>query len=331
MLPTSRLTEPAALRTYHYFESADLDDTRERIAQVLQPHQLRAGASLPGRRAHMTHVRLDGMAFGTLAYSGAMAVEAGDLRDFYLIDLSLSGYADISVGSRRVRVARSQGCLCGPSTRFAGMFSSDCEQLLLRVEKGTMLAHAGYDTLVFDPVLDLSRPALAPWLAQLTLLLSSPDLVALARRERRVAVEVERLIVTLLLAGQPHSGQSYTRDTQLLPRTVRRAEEYIRENACGAIRLADIAQAARVPVRTLLSSFQRFRDATPMQYVREVRMASARERLLDAAPCERVADIALECGFINLGRFASAYKAKYGETPSDTLKYGRRRGGGLPA
>jgi AraC-like DNA-binding protein len=320
MLSASLQIEPAVLRTYRYFESSDVDDTRQRIAAVLQPHKLMPGPAQRGRSAYMNHARFENLSFGSLAYAGTMGVDAGELEDYYLVIFSLSGYADVSVGTRRTMIGRSQGIIVGPSTRFGGTFSRDCEQFFVRIEKSALLLHAGYEHLQMEPTIDLSRAELAPWLAQLRMLCSSPELVALAQRDRRVAVEVERLLVTLLLAGQPHHSQERAQSSLLLPRTVRRAEAYIAEHSCDALRLADIAEAAAVPVRTLLDSFRRFRNVSPMQLVREARLERSRTMLLHAGENDRVTDIALSCGFVNLGRFASAYKEKFGETPSQTLR-----------
>lgn len=326
MLPASLQIEPTALRKYRYFESTDVDDTRQRIASVLQPHRLMPGPSLPGQSAYMNYARLDNLAFGSLGYAGAMSVEAGELGDYYLVILTLSGYADVSVGSRRLIAGQSQGVVVGPSTRFGGTFSGDCEQFFVRVDKQAMLMHSGFDHLQMEPAIDLSRPELAPWLAQLRLLTASPETVALAQRDRRIAVEIERLLVMLLLAGQPHHSQERAQSSVLLPRTVRRAEAYIDEHACESLTLSDIADAAGVPVRTLLSSFRRFREVSPMQLVRDARIQRSREMLMRAVDTDRVADIALSCGFVNLGRFASVYREKFGEAPSDTLRNARQRG-----
>lgn len=325
MLPAALQIEPTALRKYRYFESSDIDDTRQRIARVLQPHRLMPGITQPGHSAYMNYVRLENLAFGSLGYAGAMGVEAGELEDYYLVILSLSGYADVSVGGRRTIIGQSQGIVVGPSTRFGGTFSGDCEQFFVRVDKQAILAHSGFEHLQMEPIVDLSRSELAPWLAQLRMLTSSPETVALAQRDRRVAVEVERLLVMLLLAGQPHHSQERTPSSLLLPRTVRRAEAFITEHACDPLTLSDIAEAAGVPVRTLLHSFRRFRDVSPMQLVREARIERSREMLLSASESARVADIALICGFVNLGRFAGAYREKFGEMPSDTLRAVRQR------
>jgi AraC-like DNA-binding protein len=325
MQPASLLIEPVSLRRYRYFESDDVDDTRQRIATVLQPHRLMPGVARSGQSAHMNYVRIDGLAFGTIGYGGAMGVDAGEIEDYYLAILSLSGYADVSVAGRRMIVGPTQGVLVGPSTRFCGTFSGDCEQFFVRIDKRTVLAHTGYDQLQIEPTLDLTRPELAPWLAQLRMLAASPETIALAQRDARVAAGLERLIVTLLLAGQPHRLLSSPAATAVVPRTVKRAQAFIAEHACEPITLADIAAAAGVPVRTLLDGFQRFSHASPMQLVRESRLECARERLLAARETERVADIALGCGFANFGRFALAYREKFGESPSDTLRQVRQR------
>jgi transcriptional regulator GlxA family with amidase domain len=54
--------------------------------------------------------------------------------------------------------------------------------------------------------------------------------------------------------------------------------------------------------------------------VREVRMDQSRELLMQAGENDRVADIALSCGFVNLGRYAKVYREKFGEAPSETLR-----------
>ncbi|AME28402.1 MULTISPECIES: AraC family transcriptional regulator [Burkholderiaceae] len=326
MLPLPLQIETKALRKYRYFESNDIEDTRQRIATVLQPHRLIPGSSLAGQMAYMNHVRLDNVSFGSLGYAGAMGVEAGEIEDYFLVILSLRGYADVSVGGRRAMVSQSQGVIVGPQTSFGGTFSSDCEQFFVRIEKQAIFDHAGYGRLHLEPTLNLSRTELAPWLAQISMLIGSPETVALAQRDRRVAIEVERLLVTLLLAGQPHRSQENVRSSVLLPRTVRRAESYIAEHATESLKLLDIAEAAGVPVRTLLHSFRQFRGVSPMHLVREARMETAREMLQSARETDRVADIALICGFVNLGRFASVYREKFGESPSETLRNVRQRG-----
>ena len=320
MQPATCPIESSDLRRYRLFESTDVDDTQMRIASVLQPHRLKPGPSRPGRTAYMNCARIERISFGSIGYAGSMTVDAGEIADYYLVILGLRGYGDVSVGSQRMIVGQSQGIVISPRTPFAGTFSDDCEQYFLRVSGDAVRAHSGYEHLRIEAAMDMSRRELAPLLMQLRALAASPETVELAQQNRRVAAELERLIVTLLLAGQPHHSQSRANECASVPKSVRRAEAFIAEHALEPLHVSDIAAAAGVPVRTLLHNFKSFRDTTPMQRVREVRMDQSRELLMQAGENDRVADIALSCGFVNLGRYAKVYREKFGEAPSETLR-----------
>jgi transcriptional regulator GlxA family with amidase domain len=128
-----------------------------------------------------------------------------------------------------------------------------------------------------------------------------------------------------LLQGQAWVQSQETIVSKRAPRNglasacVRRAEEYIEAHAEQPLRLGEIAQAAGVPVRTLLDAFSRFREVSPMQHLRDVRLERVRNRLLAAGPGTRVTSVALDCGFVHLGRFSSLYQERFGESPSQTL------------
>lgn len=104
---------------------------------------------------------------------------------------------------------------------------------------------------------------------------------------------------------------------------VRRAEEYMRANAKRPIGMKQVAEAAGVSVRTLQYGFKRHRDVSPHAALHRFRLEGARGDIL-AKPAGRIADIALAWGFTHLGRFASQYKAAFGELPSHTLGRSRR-------
>lgn len=316
--------EPAALRLNRYFESRDVDDTRERISAVLQPHQLEPTGRVRRIRSHMDCIRFGGTVIGALDFGDEMDVVVDEMEGYYLFVYSLRGHADVQAMGECVSIGQSRGAVCIPGERFAGRFSSDCEQFFLRVDRATLTAHTGVDLMRFDPRLDLGRPELAPWLHQFRLLAGQPELIDLAHRDDRIAIELERLLISLLLAGQPHRPADRADPVGIAPVVVRRAEAWIEAHACEPIRLADIAAAVGVPVRTLLDGFHRFRGIGPMRSVRERRLDEARRRLLTGEP--RVADVALDCGFAHLGRFSRTYRDRFGENPSDTL---RRGGGGL--
>ncbi|MFZ6992357.1 helix-turn-helix domain-containing protein [Curtobacterium sp. RRHDQ66] len=81
----------------------------------------------------------------------------------------------------------------------------------------------------------------------------------------------------------------------------------------------EIAAAAGLRSRGLQGAFQRVHGMTPLAYLRGIRLLLARERLRSGYS-ESVAAVARSVGIGHLGRFAGAYKAEFGELPSETLR-----------
>ena len=57
-----------------------------------------------------------------------------------------------------------------------------------------------------------------------------------------------------------------------------------------------------------------------MEAVRRERLQRVHRDLLTAAAGDRVTDAAMRWGFFHLGRFSSAYAARFGELPSETRR-----------
>lgn len=316
--------EPALLRANRLFESHDLDDTRERISRVMQPHHLRPLGRPEGGRSHMDFLRLGGIGVGTIDFGEAMRVDVEHVEDYHLLMFCLRGSAQARAGDRALQVDVHRGMICAPGARFVADLSADCEQFVLRLDRGMVEAHVGRP-IRFDEVLDLRRPAMQAWLDQLRLLLTSEALMDAVRRHPLIALEMERLLLRLLLEGQawddaPLRAPAPRAAHGASPGCVRRAEVFMQAHADEPLRLGDIAQAAGVPVRTLLDAFRRARDCSPMQYLRDMRLDVAQRRLREPQADTTVSAVALDCGFAHLGRFSQSYRARFGESPSDTLR-----------
>ena len=309
--------EPLALRAHRLFESRDLDETRERISRVMQPHALLPCGPVHGA-SHMDFVRLGGLGIGTIAFGDAMRVHVDAVDGYYLLMFCLSGQAEVRAMGRQLGVDGQTGVLCPPGERFDALLSADCEQFVLRMDAAALAAFTGDVQATLDPVLRISDTALAAWRQQLTLVVRSPELLERANANPRVASQLEHLLIDLLIDGHPPTVESPMFHNPA-PGFVRRAQEFVQAHYAQPLQLADIVRAANVPERTLRDAFLQFRGMSPMQYLRKTRLEHARELLLGALSHQRIADIALDCGFTHLGRFAIAYREKFGELPSDTL------------
>jgi transcriptional regulator GlxA family with amidase domain len=98
--------------------------------------------------------------------------------------------------------------------------------------------------------------------------------------------------------------------------------EFVDTNAHLPIGLAEITGAARISARGLQYLFARHRGQTPLQYLREVRMAHAHRELMAADPTrgDTVAAVAARWGFAHAGRFSAQYRQVYGRSPGATLR-----------
>ena len=106
-------------------------------------------------------------------------------------------------------------------------------------------------------------------------------------------------------------------------RRVEYLEDWIDAHLNDVITLGRLCEVARIGERSLQFAFQSRRGMSPMRFVCERRLAEAQRRLLEGQSGEDVTSIATGLGFIHLGRFASAYRAAFGESPSQTLMRGR--------
>ena len=102
-------------------------------------------------------------------------------------------------------------------------------------------------------------------------------------------------------------------------------EDWIDSHLSEAITVGRLCEVAQVGERSLQLAFQAWRGMSPMRFVVERRLAAAQLRFSSASADDDVTAIATSLGFTHLGRFSNAYRAAFGESPSQTLRHGRRK------
>jgi AraC-like DNA-binding protein len=195
------------------------------------------------------------------------------------------------------------------------------EHSAMEAELSAMLGHDISSPVRFD--LLLSDVDHAPFSRALHLLrgeLESPDgLTALPAMSARLG----RLVIAGLLISQPSNYfEELTRPRGGVgPRAIRAAVAFIEDQPAKIITVADIAKAVGLSVRALDDGFRRHVGTPPMSYLRDVRMTRAHDELVAADPNFTTAtSVAGDWGFWHYGRFAAAYRRRYGCTPSQTLR-----------
>ena len=90
---------------------------------------------------------------------------------------------------------------------------------------------------------------------------------------------------------------------------------YIKRNFTKKLTLEDISSDVRISVSKLCHDFKRAHGCSIFTMIKNLRLDYARE-LLAERDNPRVGEVALLCGFDDLSYFCSAYKKRFGKSPS---------------
>ena len=127
-----------------------------------------------------------------------------------------------------------------------------------------------------------------------------------------------------LLNGQRHglsdAIRTFSGQAERLPRALRVARDRLADNAGEPLDLAGLACAAGIGIRALQLGFRRHFGVSISEMLLDMRLAGLHARLAQARPDASITEIAFDLGFTHLGRMAGAYREKFGETPSATLR-----------
>lgn len=147
-------------------------------------------------------------------------------------------------------------------------------------------------------------------------LVSNPS----AAQQPLVISTLEQYLAASMLAAFPHTRACAVSEANDHDK-VRRAIAFIDDNAHRAISMADVAHAARTSAATLDTAIRRHLGCSPMQHLRQVRLARAHDDLVAADPTTTsVADIARKWGFWRLSSFSAHYRREYRNAPESTLE-----------
>jgi len=144
------------------------------------------------------------------------------------------------------------------------------------------------------------------------------------RSEKSMALLGES-IVRLIFLNFRHGLSNRVRRHHMdaTSRQIMEAVDFMHANMHQPMTLSEVAEATGMSVRSLQYGFRRFRNITPLGYLREIRLEAAQAEL--SSPLNRLSikDVALKWGFTHMGHFAARYRAAFGETPSETARSGR--------
>jgi AraC-like DNA-binding protein len=321
-------THPLPLSRFAAVDTRAPDDAREAIGRIFCPHFLSPVERQP-RAFHARHhtVAQAGYSVNFVSYGATVDIDPGELSRFFLLQIPLAGSARVRCGTVSADVsAGTMASVLSPTLPTRMTWYEGCEKLILLIRRDTVeaqfeaLTHEASRAIEFVTGLDLRSPlGRALWQhAQMIL--------AAAENGDAVPAAYQTLLrdglTTLMLTGFAHN------QTDLLsrpapsagPSAVTRADAFLRAHADKAISMADVAEAAGVSLRSLQDAYKRSHGMTLGDGLLSARLERFREGLLAAGQATTVADVAFAAGFGHLGRAAAAYRQRFGEAPSETLR-----------
>ena len=109
-------------------------------------------------------------------------------------------------------------------------------------------------------------------------------------------------------------------------RLVHNVEDYLIAAETRPVHISEICGAFRVSRRGLHRAFHEVFGIGPVTFLRHKRLCAAHSTLKESSPGKTtVAEVAIQQGFVELGRFSQYYRALFGEYPSETLGLRGRR------
>ncbi len=104
--------------------------------------------------------------------------------------------------------------------------------------------------------------------------------------------------------------------------TYHRCLRHLEEHALELRTAQDLASACHVNAAYMCRLFQRFNHASPYQHMMRLRMRAAAQRLIESD--ELIKEVASELGFEDPYHFSRAFKQRYGVSPEQFVRLGRR-------
>ncbi|MEM8959541.1 MAG: GNAT family N-acetyltransferase [Pseudomonadota bacterium] len=158
---------------FNCFETCDVDEARDIVARNFCSHRLERMSA--GDRFNACQNRVDGkrLSLNYIRYGADVTIEPGELSDFYLIQIPITGTAYVQNGTRSVWSTRSMGVVLNPDRNTTMRWHAGCEQVLVQIERSymaevaTRMTGIGLEAIRFQPGLDMSREPVALWTRRL--------------------------------------------------------------------------------------------------------------------------------------------------------------------
>jgi AraC-like DNA-binding protein len=330
------------LGRFRVARTSDLDEAHVAMESTFLPlrMRLRDTSRSPGLDLRLNATQVGGLTVSYVRMGRDLHVTTGEAENYH-VNLPVSGGTYSRSGRLEfVRSTPQRAAVFMPELPADIDWPGACAQFCLVFPRRTvqqeleaMLDRPLSEPIVFAPAMDVTSGAGRAWLDVLRLIDRQTAFQHGLLDHPLAAGHLERLLVEGLLLGQRHNYTEALAEPggSAAPPSVREAIDLMRSRPEQPWTTAALARSVAVSSRSLQDGFARSIGVPPTRYLRDVRLDRVHEELRTADPhTATVSHVAGRWGFLYLSRFAAAYREKFGERPSETLRRrddGDARGG----
>ncbi|WP_239117524.1 helix-turn-helix transcriptional regulator [Paractinoplanes ferrugineus] len=312
-----------------HFSSVDIDQARTALNRFYYPVAVGIPDDGEGFGLGIEVIQLGPLTVGQLSYASPMTLAVAEI-DAYHVSLPMVGQMQARHAGHEIFADPSTAAVFGPGNPVYTMHDGNSAELAIKIERvaleqelARLLGRPIEGPIDLPPQIDVSSGPGHSWSRLVRLLhdeVAHPE--SLIYRPL-IAEQLRGCVLSGLLLSVPHRHHDELTNpgTAGPPRAVRRAVDAIHDEPERPFTVGDLAAVAGMSVRSLQEGFRRHLGCPPMAYLQQERLRRAHESLRRADPVRvTVAAIAHRWGFAHLGRFASAYRTRFGVPPSETLR-----------
>lgn len=331
-LVTERFFPNFPLARYELFSGNDVLAVQNYVSTIIARHQLSSSSRRPVGQFRHCEVDLGDVSLDTMSYefeNEDFVIDCPSVGNDYRFQITLNGNGLLAGRSSHV-FGKDRLVMLQPHMHLKETLSPNYRHLMVKLKREalentleSLLGRPLNKELRFrQELIDIQGPIYS-LLNYVGLLCTEYDLDQTLYTSSRIRRSSSNLLLQLALGSLQHnySDQLNAPPANLSPSYINQIKEYIQANYRDEINLNELARISGYSVRSIFYSFKKFLGVTPMQYLRDYRLAISRELLLNANYGNRtITEIALDCGFSSMSKFAGYYKEKYGELPSETRR-----------
>ncbi|MFI6924992.1 AraC family transcriptional regulator [Nonomuraea spiralis] len=309
----------------------DPDEASEQGTQTYYPLRMDILRGADQFRMSIDAMQLGPILIGDCRFDADIKMDFAELRNFYHINIPLSGYLDSRNLGNEITATPNRAVLYGPTgdvrlSRWSARSRILCIKIrraALEAELERLLQRPIRSPIDLAPSMDLTHGygrVLRDLASMLAGQIGHKDPLT---RQEIISAPLWHSMLTHLLASADHRY----REELLSPRSpcrppaLKRAIEAMRASPETPFTAAGLAEIAGVSIRTLQAAFHTHVDVSPMAYLRDLRLERVHADLVASDPPRTsVTEVAHRWGFTHMGRFATAYSKKYGVHPVKTLR-----------